>query len=361
VPQFSQSLPDSIDVSNVDDLWVNAPFALGVITLPDGVVVRCNRRYRQIYALETEKDSQFDSLSLMDENSKTEARVQYRKLSTEPNQLVEFWRTYVDRSGRVFRGFVRAHTFDDSQTGKKVMLGAVLDVDRSAEIAEDLILQRVEDARTGIAKVVANELNNALATLLSSLEIEYGDSVRIPDGVRSALNSTMQISRKLLILGWSGERPGDSSVIQEMVDKFAGFRSSLGPDDTQEHAVPSVRKDQIHVLIVDDDVNLASTLSEGLIYVGIKAQAAHDGPTALEYAERTSFTHALIDLRIGEESGFVVATSLKAQLPDLQVIFMTGYTTLNNVESKVRTEPMLMKPFRLADFMSLINEGSTAQ
>ena len=340
---------------------MHAPFALAVMVLPDGLVIKFNNRYREIYGLEIGKTLEFDSLSLMDEESRAEARLQYKRLAEEPNQLVAYWRTYIDRSGRVFRGFVRGHTYNDAQSGKKLMLGAILDVDRSFQIAEDLIVKREDDARTGIAKVVANDLNNAMANLLSTLEIQYGDSVSIPEGIRSALNSVMQVSRKLLILGWSGERPADSPVLRDLVDKVAGFRSSLGPDDTQEHDLQADLREQLHMLVIDDDENLLKTLAEGLKIKGVNSVVAHSGEQAFAAANQYVFTHALVDLRVGEESGFVIAKTLKSVLPDLKVIYMTGYTTLNQVKSKVHSEPILMKPFRFDDLFSHINKGNTTK
>jgi len=348
---------ENLDIANFDDLWMHSPFALALMTLPEAVVIRCNHRYRQIYALGLELNSSFDSLSLMDEVSKAEARVQYEKLAREPNQLVQSWRTYIDRSGRVFRGFVRAHTFHDVQSGKKMMHGAILDVDRSFEIAEDFVIRRDDEVRSGMAKVVANDLNNAVGNLLSTLEIQYGDSQHIPESIRSALNSVTQVSRKLLILGWSGERPEDSSVLAEMVDKISGFNPDLGSNDTQGLTSPFHQRHQRHqrqVLVVDDDENLASTVAEGLIAGGINSLFARSGNEAVEAAKVNSFTHAVVDLRVGDESGFAIAKTLKGLLPELSVIFMTGYATLSQVESKTHSEPILMKPFRLSEVISHI-------
>ncbi|MEY4601787.1 MAG: Response regulator receiver domain, partial [Actinomycetota bacterium] len=66
---------------------------------------------------------------------------------------------------------------------------------------------------------------------------------------------------------------------------------------------------------------------------------------------------ALIDLRLGEEDGRIVARSLLQQIPQLRIIFMTGFANWAAIASLESVGRVLRKPFSLDLLVSAILEG----
>jgi CheY-like chemotaxis protein len=83
----------------------------------------------------------------------------------------------------------------------------------------------------------------------------------------------------------------------------------------------------LRVLVVDDNEDAATLLSEVLRLEGHEVQVAHDGPGALE--ARTSFVPdvALLDIGLPVMDGYELAEHLRARYPssDLRLIAITGY------------------------------------
>lgn len=79
------------------------------------------------------------------------------------------------------------------------------------------------------------------------------------------------------------------------------------------------------VLVVDDDTVLLSALERDLRTRGLTVLAAPTADRALEIARTRRPDFALLDLCIGEDSGIDLLHELKALLPDLLVVLLTGH------------------------------------
>src|SRR5262249_7590910 len=85
------------------------------------------------------------------------------------------------------------------------------------------------------------------------------------------------------------------------------------------------------VLVVDDDKILLSALERDLRSRGMTVLAAPTAERAREIARSRRPDCALVDLCIGEDSGIDLLRDLKAELPDLLVVLLTGYGAVQNV------------------------------
>lgn len=82
----------------------------------------------------------------------------------------------------------------------------------------------------------------------------------------------------------------------------------------------------LRVLVVDDNVDSAETLSELLPLWGHDARLAHDGPQALEVARAFQPEVVLLDIGLPGMDGFEVARRIRAEkIPVRQLLAMTGY------------------------------------
>ncbi|MEZ4336432.1 MAG: response regulator [Sandaracinaceae bacterium] len=81
-----------------------------------------------------------------------------------------------------------------------------------------------------------------------------------------------------------------------------------------------------HILVVDDNVDLAENLAEALELAGASVDIAANGREALRRVEESAYDLVLTDMRMPEVSGLDLIRSLRAQDPATPVIVMTAYT-----------------------------------
>lgn len=83
-------------------------------------------------------------------------------------------------------------------------------------------------------------------------------------------------------------------------------------------------KEDIKILLVDDEKQFVDTLAERLAMRGFSARVAYDGPQALKAVEEPTDV-IVLDLRMPGMDGFEVLRSVKTSNPQVQVIILTGH------------------------------------
>ena len=102
------------------------------------------------------------------------------------------------------------------------------------------------------------------------------------------------------------------------------------------------------ILVVDDDADLAATLREFLAQEGFIAETALSAEEALFLQERNPhFALALVDLIMPVTDGLTLMERLHERNPDLAVLVMTGYATIETAVEAIKrgAEDYLTKPF----------------
>jgi DNA-binding NtrC family response regulator len=117
--------------------------------------------------------------------------------------------------------------------------------------------------------------------------------------------------------------------------------------------------DQVRLLIVDDDVNVAVTLQAVLEQEGYHVWAAESGAKAESLINTEEFDVALVDLRLGDADGVEVLKTLRVQQPDCMGIILTGYASLESAVEAIRqgAYDYLVKPCDL-DELKLTVRGA---
>lgn len=82
------------------------------------------------------------------------------------------------------------------------------------------------------------------------------------------------------------------------------------------------------VLIVDDDEIFCEALSRAMQRRSFEVYTAHTAQQAIESAEQCQPGYAVVDLRIGDDSGLNVVAALKQKFPDINMIVLTGYASI---------------------------------
>ncbi|RPH89906.1 MAG: response regulator [Desulfobacteraceae bacterium] len=81
----------------------------------------------------------------------------------------------------------------------------------------------------------------------------------------------------------------------------------------------------MRVLLVDDEMELVSTLAERLNLRGIEADWVTSGEAALKQVEVKTYDLALLDIKIPKISGLSLKRKLEEKYPHMKFIFITGH------------------------------------
>jgi signal transduction histidine kinase len=112
------------------------------------------------------------------------------------------------------------------------------------------------------------------------------------------------------------------------------------------------------VLLVEDSADLAENLVEILQNAGYPVQSAARCSEARERAQK-GFDVALVDVRLPDGDGIVLAPELKALAPDAEVILLTGFTAVESAVAAVRAGvwAYLLKPVPPPDLLIAVEQA----
>lgn len=113
------------------------------------------------------------------------------------------------------------------------------------------------------------------------------------------------------------------------------------------------------VLLVDDEEEFVSVLAERLETRGLRVDTAENGKIALEKAELKEYDAILLDMAMPGMDGTETLQRLLEINPDLQIILLTGQSTLSQAVEAMKQGALdfLEKP---ADIDTLVSRIETA-
>jgi NtrC-family two-component system response regulator AlgB len=103
----------------------------------------------------------------------------------------------------------------------------------------------------------------------------------------------------------------------------------------------------LHILVVDDELNIRKTLSVCLETQGHSVTAVSNVRDARAEASRRSFDLAFVDLRLGTDDGLDLIPALLSATPWLKVIVITAYASIDTAVEAMRrgATDYIPKPF----------------
>jgi nitrogen regulation protein NR(I) len=117
-----------------------------------------------------------------------------------------------------------------------------------------------------------------------------------------------------------------------------------------------------HVLLIEDDGNLAANLCEVLTGEGFKVTTCGRGDEGLVRASREECDVVLTDLRLPGLGGLDLVRQLHAAQPRLPVVLMTAHGTVETAieATKFGAYDYLQKPFEMAGLIGLLGRAIQA-
>ena len=114
-----------------------------------------------------------------------------------------------------------------------------------------------------------------------------------------------------------------------------------------------------HILIVDDELHIRTSLKELLSRDGYEVVAVESGEAALKRIVEEKFDLALVDLKLGKMGGMDVLAEIRQRSPDTITIVLTGHASLETAVEPLRkgAHDYLFKPAKPAELRESIHLG----
>jgi NtrC-family two-component system response regulator AlgB len=118
---------------------------------------------------------------------------------------------------------------------------------------------------------------------------------------------------------------------------------------------------RLRVLIVDDEKNIRHALRICIEEAGAEVGEAASPPAALEAVRHTAYDLVFLDLRLGTASGLELIPELVAENPNVAIVVVTAYATLETAVEAMRRGAWdyLPKPFTPAQIRHLLDKVAT--
>jgi DNA-binding response OmpR family regulator len=137
---------------------------------------------------------------------------------------------------------------------------------------------------------------------------------------------------------------GQNPLIQQKVNSMVEF--SVSPENSKAR-----------LLIVDDEINVRSTLGEFLEQRGYQVGEARSGGEALTLLTNAPYDLMVLDMLMPEMSGVEVMRRAREVRPDLAIIILTAHASVENAIAAVKSNvtDYMLKPCNLNDLAVTIS------
>ncbi len=125
-----------------------------------------------------------------------------------------------------------------------------------------------------------------------------------------------------------------------------------------------IQMDKPNLLLVDDDETFCSVLKPALEKRNFQVTVANDVNQGIALAEQTDPEYAVIDLRIGYDSGLELVKKLISLDDNTQIVMLTGYSSIATAVEAIKLGAIhyLTKPANTDEIVNALykNEGDSS-
>lgn len=116
----------------------------------------------------------------------------------------------------------------------------------------------------------------------------------------------------------------------------------------------------MRVLLVDDEEELVSTLSERLDLRGITNDYATTGEQGLALLADNDYDWVVLDMKMPGLGGLATLRAIKRSRPDMRIIVITGHTSKEDHDAGLAAgaDHYLLKPVDVDDLVALMQGQS---
>ncbi|MDH3575828.1 MAG: response regulator [Desulfobacteraceae bacterium] len=124
--------------------------------------------------------------------------------------------------------------------------------------------------------------------------------------------------------------------------------------------MPNVTDQQINILIVDDEKAVADVLKDFISDEGRSIDVCHDGLEGIDHIQNNLYDLIIVDLMMPKVGGLDVLKYAKKANPDVLVIIITGYASLETAIMAVKegAYDYIRKPCKLEEIRIAVNNAT---
>jgi two-component system response regulator RegA len=127
---------------------------------------------------------------------------------------------------------------------------------------------------------------------------------------------------------------------------------------------PETESERPRLLLVDDDPTFCVVLQQALEKRGFEVHIANELEPGLELAERITPEYAVIDLRIGHESGLLLVKRLAELDVNTRIVMLTGFASIATAVEAIKLGAVhyITKPADADEIVAALHkdEGDTS-
>lgn len=115
-------------------------------------------------------------------------------------------------------------------------------------------------------------------------------------------------------------------------------------------------ENKTNILVVDDDLHILEVIEARLLSAGYQVRKVSSGKEALEILREGQTDLMVSDIKMPEISGMELLTKARKVQPELPVVFLTAYGTINGAVESIKAGAVdyLTKPFKGAQLVEKI-------
>lgn len=156
----------------------------------------------------------------------------------------------------------------------------------------------------------------------------------------------------------------ESDLLENLTDAMSAlpsaeltFNAPIEPESTLPVSEPLELNRKPHILLVETDATLTSTLQAHLQNEGFEVKVFHNGRDAYEDTMLNNYDFILTDLWLPGLDGFDMIDALRKSGVDAPIAILTGHITREMVQELIsfRICRILLKPTQPADIISLVH------
>lgn len=153
-----------------------------------------------------------------------------------------------------------------------------------------------------------------------------------------------------------GAGHGSTFTVQLPIDRAAA------EEERAPESAPADDGTRLKVLLVDDNVDFATSLELLLSSMKHEVRIAHDGPQALSVLGEFEPDFALLDIGLPAMDGFELAHRIKDASPDVRLVAISGWGQVENRQKALESgfSSYLVKPVDLATIRTILSSPAPA-
>ena len=120
-----------------------------------------------------------------------------------------------------------------------------------------------------------------------------------------------------------------------------------------------VDEPRARILAVDDEPVILDSFRKILVLAGYSVDTVESGPEALGLVQKSEYDFVFTDLKMPELDGLEVTKAVKHLRPDVDVIMITGYATVESAVDAMKYGAMdyVQKPFTEDELVGFVNKS----